>query len=265
MNASIYDRYRSIVYAETGISLGPSKQALVASRVGKRMRALGLSDYDEYLRQVDEDETGTERGQLVDAICTNVTSFFRESDHFAFVRETVVRDHAAGRERFRIWSAACSTGEEAYSLAMSVHDLSEDGCDIRILGTDLSVKALRVAIAGTYPASKVENVNARLRDRFFYERDVAGTTSYEVTSELRSLVALRQLNLSRPPFPMHGPLDIVLCRNVMIYFDKPVRERLLAEIHRLLKPGGHLIVGHAETLSGADGFHALQPSIYERQ
>lgn len=266
MQQAVYNRFRNVVYEATGINLGPSKQALVASRVGKRMRALGVADYRDYIRIVSADESGVEMTHLVDAICTNVTSFFREDEHFAFVRSVVAERAAAGQDRFRIWSAACSTGEEPYSLAMSLQDLSSETCDIRILGTDLSTKALRVALAGRYPENKLVSVHPEVRDRYF---DVVGSDEgreFVVTREIRDMVTFRQLNLANPPFPMNGSLDIVLCRNVMIYFDKPVRDRLLAEIHRLLTPGGYLSIGHAESFSGkAFGFEALRPSVYVRR
>lgn len=262
MQQVVYEGFREVVYEATGINLGPRKQALVAARVGKRMRALGLTDHDDYLARVAADPTGTEMTLLVDAICTNVTSFFREQDHFGFVRQAVIEQKAAGQRRFRIWSAACSTGEEVYSLAMTLHDLTLDGCDIRILGTDLSTKALRAALAGSYPAKRLADVHPDIRHRFFRKTGDKEATTYQVKPCIGEMAVFRQLNLSRPPFPIGGPLDIVLCRNVMIYFDKPVRDRLLAETHRLLKPGGYLSVGHAETLSGTPGFAPLQPSVY---
>jgi len=265
MQQTTYNRFRDVVYDATGISLGPSKQALVAARVGKCMRVLGITDYREYLARVAADDTGVELTRLVDAICTNVTSFFREEDHFAFVRRVVSEQRAAGCRRFRIWSAACSTGEEVYSLAITLHDLASEDCDIRILGTDLSTKALRAAQEGMYAASRLADVHPEIRRTWFTKHGSGERAAYSVKQELRDMVVFRKINLSRPPFALNGPLDIVLCRNVMIYFDLPVRERLLAEIHRLLAPGGYLSLGHAESLSDrGNGFKAVQPSTYVR-
>lgn len=264
MQKVVYNKFRKVVYEATGINLGQKKDTLVAARVGKRMRALGITDYRDYLGLVLDDASGEEMRQLVDAICTNVTSFFREEDHFALVREAVRDRLAAGQKRIRIWSAACSTGEEVYSLAIALHGLAAavPGADLRILGTDLSTKALRTAMLGQYSAARVAGVHPKLRTACFTRRMVDGETTYTVRPVLREAVTFRQLNLARPPFPMNGPIDVVLCRNVMIYFDDKVRQGLLREIDRLLAPGGHLLVGHAESLSGTRRFVCTRPSVY---
>jgi chemotaxis protein methyltransferase CheR len=263
---AVYKRFRRVVYDATGINLGPSKDTLVAARVGKRMRALGLTSYRAYLERVADDATGEEMRQLVDAICTNVTSFFREEDHFAYVREVVLARLREGETRIRLWSAACSTGEEVYSLAIALADIAEawPSADIRILGTDLSTKALRVALDATYPAARVEPVLPALRSRYFAKHGRGTDAAYTVRPDVRRLTTFRQVNLARPPYALKGPLDVVMCRNVMIYFDQPVRERLLDEVRRLLRPGGHLLVGHAESLNGTSGFAAACPSTYVR-
>lgn len=265
MHEAIFNKFRSVVYQETGISLGPTKEALVAARVGKRLRVLGLNDYEAYLEHVESDPSGEEMTQLVDAICTNVTSFFREETHFEFVRARVLSALADGQSRFRIWSTACSTGEEVYSLAMTLSDLlvRDDAPDLKILGTDLSTKALSQAISGRYSAQRVAEIHPELVRAFFIEEVAPDGVHYRVDPGLQSMVLFRQLNLARPPFPLKGLLDVVLCRNVMIYFDQEVRHKLLVEIARLLKPGGHLIVGHAESLSGMRvGLVPVAPSIY---
>lgn len=267
MQPAVFDEFRKVVYDATGIALGPSKEALVAARVGKRMRTLGLTSYRSYLKRVTRDDSGAEMTQLVDAICTNVTSFFREEDHFGFVREVLLAKRAEGQTRFRIWSAACSTGEEPYSLAIALHQAfsMDPAVDLRILATDLSSKALRVAQAAEYAPERVSELHRELVKRSFTRRGKGLETHYEVKPAIRETVVFRQLNLSRPPFPLKGPLDVVMCRNVMIYFDKAVREALLGEMYRLLAPGGYLLVGHAESLSGLrGGFVPLAPSIYSR-
>jgi chemotaxis protein methyltransferase CheR len=263
-----FDEFRRIVYTASGIALGPSKDALVSARVGKRMRALGIRDYESYLRCVSEDRSGDEVGHLVDVISTNVTSFFREDEHFTFMAEALTAWIAEGRERFRFWSAACATGEEPYSLAMTLLEAAGDrrDLDMRILATDISSRALRKAMPGVYEEPKTRSVPADLLGRHFVRRHRDGQTVRAVAPHVKCLVTFRRHNLSAPPYPIRGPLDAVFLRNVMIYFDQPVRIALLTEVHRLLRPGGYLIVGHAESLAGLGiGFSQVKPSIYTKR
>lgn len=261
-----FDEIRALVYARSGITLGEGKQALVSARVGKRMRSLGLEDFGAYLAYVKGEGGEEEVVHLLDAISTNVTSFFREPAHFDFIRDEVRGWLAAGQRRFRFWSAASSTGEEPYTLAMTLADLGADGgMDARILATDISTRVLREAQRGIYPAARAASVPAdRLSRHFLRVRD-GETEAFEARASLREMVVFRRLNLALPPFPMKGPMDVILCRNVMIYFDARVRERLVAEFHRLLKPGGYLLIGHTESLTGlSTPFRPLRPSIYRK-
>lgn len=204
---------------------------------------------------------------LLDAISTNVTSFFRENHHFDFVQEAVGEWKAQGQRRFRLWSAACSTGEEAYSLAIALQEtLTGTGSDVKVLATDLSTRALDVCAGGLYVEEKLEGVPRILRTKYFEDaggRDDARV--YRVKADLRKMIVFRRFNLSATPYPLHGPLDAVLCRNVMIYFGNTVRRRVLDEIYRLLRPGGYLLVGHAESLTGMmSAFKSVRPSIYRK-
>jgi len=264
-----FDRFRDIVYEQAGISLGPHKEALVQARVGKRLRSLGLRSYDDYLDLLEADETGGELTLFIDAICTNVTSFFREAHHFDFIAEQMRLWLDEGQRRFRFWSCACSSGEEPYSLAMTLLDATEryPDVDARILATDISTKVLDRCLDGCYSEDRLGEVPEGWRERFFVQEKIAGRDPVlRVTPEVREMTLFRRMNLSTPPFPMNGPLDIVLCRNVMIYFDDRVRMALLGELHRLLKPGGYLIVGHAESLTGiSSDFKYLRPAIYVRR
>jgi chemotaxis protein methyltransferase CheR len=264
MDAKSFDDFRALVYSRSGISLQAGKEALVSARVGKRMRALGVDDFQAYLDWVQGEGGEEEMVQLLDAISTNVTSFFREPAHFDFLREAMRRWVDAGQRRFRFWSAASSTGEEPYSLAMTLLDcMPPADCDLRILATDISTRVLRAAGAGVYPASKVSELPPGCLERHFVRRRSSEGVSFGVSERLRALVLFKRLNLAFPPFPMRGPMDAILCRNVMIYFDGAVRERLVAEFHRLLKPGGYLLVGHAESLAGLRvPFRTLRPSVY---
>lgn len=264
MDQTTFNRFRQIVYEHSGISLSDGKVALVTARIGKRMRSLGLDSSQDYLRYLKQDESGQELINLLDVISTNVTHFYREAVHFDFVSEVMKEWLAAGQKRFRFWSAACSTGEEPYTLAITLKEVfGGQPTDAKILATDISTRVLALCQAGLYSAERVKPVPPELRTRYFDRVQDPSGPCYQVKEALRQMVVGRRLNLSAPPFPMRGPLDIIFCRNVMIYFDDVVRRRLLAEMHRLLKPGGYLLVGHAESLTGmVSDFKVIKPSIY---
>jgi chemotaxis protein methyltransferase CheR len=264
MAPETFDRFRRLVYEKSGIALGPGKEALVSARVGKRVRALRLPNPHAYLRYVMADETGEELIHLIDAISTNVTSFFREPAHFEFLEHAVAEWLAHGPRPLRFWSAASSTGEESYSLAMSVLEaVGRPDADVRILATDISTRVLEKCRAGSYSQERVQSVPPALRERYLERCREHGENRYVVKPAIRKMITFVRLNLAEAPFPMRGPFDAVFCRNVMIYFDNQVRTRLLAEIHRLLKPGGYLFVGHAESLAGMMSLlNTVKPSIY---
>lgn len=267
MDQRIFERFRDIIYAKSGITLGPQKVSLVSARVAKRMRALNIGEYEDYLRHVLDDKSGNELVHLLDAISTNVTSFYRESQHFDFLQSTLEQWREKGQTRFRIWSAASSTGEEPYTIAITMLEaLRQPGVDIKILATDISTRVLEVCMHGVYPESRVEPVPTALRQRYFSRFQDNGEAYYGVNDELRRLITFRRLNLSTPPFPMKGPFDFIFCRNVMIYFDETVRRGIIQEAHRLLKPGGYFVVGHSESLTGNSGpFRVIRPSVYQNQ
>ena len=264
LQAREFADFQELVHQKCGISLGEGKEALVATRIGKRMRALGIENFRSYLELVQQLDGGEEMVHMLDAISTNVTSFFREPDHFDFIREAVARWRAAGQRRFRFWSAACSSGEEPYTLAMTLCESGlMEGCDTRILATDISTRILEAARQGVYPRAKVETLPGGFGSRCFEPVRSGSSDSCRIREHLRRMVVFSRMNLAEPPFPMQGPLDIILVRNVMIYFDNTVRKNLLAECQRLLRPGGFLVVGHAESLTGlALGLKAVKPSVY---
>jgi len=267
MERRAFDQFRKLVYERSGIALSEQKEALVSARVAKRMRALQIDTHRDYLDYVTDDRSGSEIVRLMDVITTNVTSFFREPDHFDVLRDYVKDKLGQGRRRFRFWSAACSTGEEPYSMAITISEvLGGRNADVKILATDLSTSVLRHCTAGVYEQKRVETVPSALLKRYFTKQGRNEAAQYTVGSDLRKLIVFRRLNLSRPPFPMKGPLDIVFCRNVMIYFDNRVRRALLADIYRLLAPEGYLLVGHSESLTGmVSDFGPLRPSVYRKQ
>lgn len=252
---------RELVHEKSGIYLKGDKQTLVSTRLSKRVRELRLPSYRAYLQRLREDLDGSEMTMLLDLISTNVTSFYREADHFDVVRMAVAEWKAAGQNRFRLWSAASSSGEEPYTLALTMLEAAGKGCDVKILGTDISTRILRKAMAGRYPERVVEPVPELLRRRHFRREG----SEYVVSEQLRDMVMFRQANLSNLPTPVKGGLDIVFCRNVMIYFQDDLRRGLVQEFYRVLKPGGYLIVGHSESLVKLQGdFELVRPSVYRK-
>jgi chemotaxis protein methyltransferase CheR len=268
ISTKLFHRFRDVIYEQAGIWLCDGKQALLCARIGKRMRALGVQSYAEYFRLVQKDKTGQETVQLVDAISTNVTGFRREASHFDFAIGKVVSWAERGQREFRFWSAACATGEEPYSLAMAL--LEEPRCrggNLRILATDISTRALAHCREGVYREDRLEPLGRHKRLRYFTRAGSwrTGEPQFRIGDEPRRLISFHRHNLSRVPYPMRGPFDIIFCRNVMIYFDMQMRVKVLKEMFRLVKPGGYLMVGHAESLTGlVSDFKTERPSIYVR-
>jgi chemotaxis protein methyltransferase CheR len=260
LDRKTFERIRDIVYARSGIVLNDDKLTLVAGRLGRRLRDLGLKSPRDYLEYLERDQGGQELTHLLDAISTNVTYFFREPEHFEFIKQLHSRWLNSGQRRFRYWSAASSSGEEPYTLAMTLHSLGVKGLDLKILATDISTAILERAIAGVYQDKAVGEIPPALLMRYFVKE---GPHEYVVTDELRKILTFRHLNLAVFPSPLSGPLDMILCRNVMIYFDHGLRSRLVNEFARLLKPGGCLIISHSESLVGIDvNLKMVRPSVY---
>lgn len=248
-----FTAFARIAYERAGIALRPGKESLVAARVSRRVRALNLPDAQAYRKLLESDSTGTEVVAFLDAISTNVTSFFREEEHFERISQHVTQLLQAGKTRLRFWSAACSSGEEPYTLAMVVDRIIGDQpIDWRILATDISTAMLDRASQGVYRERDVAPVAERYR-RTSFTRAPSGTVdgepAWQIVPRLRSRLVLRRVNLSQTPFAMPGPLDVILCRNVMIYFDDTVRQGIVHEAERLLAPGGLFIISHTETLA----------------
>jgi len=269
LSPGVFRQVKDIVYESSGIHLKEGKEALVAARLAKRLRVLGLPTLRAYLRFVETDSSGQELTHLVDAIATNYTRFFREPDHFAYLRRWLEERAADGQRRFRLWCAAASSGEEPYSIAMTLIDTVQAyGLDLKVLATDISTKTLRVAMRGVYGDKVIEAVPPGDRHRFFvrHRRSDDDDQTWEVRPEVRSLLVFDQVNLAKPPFPMKGPFDMVFCRTVLIYFDAKVRAGLIEAIDGLVRSGGVLVIGHSETLAGIkSGFKLIHPSVYAKQ
>ena len=261
---------RSFVYEHCGISLGEHKRQLVQGRLVRRLRAMKLRDFSEYCELLRRDPQG-ELGELASAISTNVTAFFRESHHFDLLADELLPRWIAEKKnggRLRIWSAGCATGEEPYTLAMVLAEALEKhggNVDAKILATDLSPQALETARKGVYPVERLEGVSAERRRRWF----LRGEGQYDqyacVHPRLRELVSILPLNLLHD-WPMQGPFDAIFCRNVVIYFDKPTKQRLFQRYAGLLPEGGYLFLGHSESMYGLnDNFDLMGRTVYRKR
>jgi len=263
--------FSELVFDKAGINLHQGKKELVRTRLARRIREGGFDSFKAYYDYVIQDDSGDELVHLLDAISTNLTSFFRESKHFdfmvdRFLPEVVASRKKGGARRLRIWSAGCSTGEEPYSIAMAVLEaLPEAGrWDLRILATDLSTTALGTAWRGLYHMDRLTGVPPDRLRRYFQKGRGDWEDWYRVKEGVRSKVAFRRLNLVHP-FPFKGRFHLVFCRNVMIYFNKETQNRLVSAIHQVIEPGGYLFIGHSESLTGLDHrYQYVQPTIYRK-
>lgn len=249
-----FARLARLVQAEGGICLSEAKAVMVRTRLVRRLRALGLRSFAAYVDIVEGtgDGAAREREEMLSALTTNVTRFFREPHHFDMLRDQVLPGLAARARaggRVRLWSAGCSTGEEAYSLALTVLDVLPDApaLDVRILATDLDRRVLAAGMAGLYPERAAQSIPAPLRTRHFRQVAGEGGTRYSASPALRALVSFRQLNLAQP-WPLRGHFDAILCRNVVIYFDEATERRVWSGFSERLHPGGWLFIGHSERI-----------------
>ncbi len=243
-----FEALARLARSEFGLSLAVSKKPLVYSRLARRLRARGLASFREYMALLDRDGEAAERLELVSALTTNVTSFFRERHHFETLRSALIPE-LSGQKRVRIWSAGCSSGQEAFSIAMTLLDALPPGPrDTRILATDIDPAILRKARLGRYPAEDCETVPADFRTRWLRAAPGEAET-VEVGPELRAMISFAELNLICD-WPFSGPFDAIFCRNVAIYFDQETQQRLWDRFSAKLRAGGLLFIGHSERLSG---------------
>jgi chemotaxis protein methyltransferase CheR len=256
-----------LVRQRAGIALADHKRELVYSRLSRRLRALKLPSFAAYIQLLSSDAGNDEIGEFINAITTNLTAFFREGHHFDHMRynvvEPCVRAAATGHKSLLVWSAGCSTGEEPYSIAMTIASAWPNWAkhDVRILATDLDTNALARCRAGRYRRDSMNGVPAAYRSEFF--RQVDAETA-EIAPAIRKMISFRQLNL-QAVWPMRKSYDVIFCRNVMIYFDDTLIRQVLAGFHARLKPGGTLYIGHSESASKHhDGFERIDKTTYRR-
>lgn len=264
-----FARLAALVYAKCGLNLHQGKLHLMRARLGKRLRATGCRNFSEYFEYLIETDDGKELTEMVNAMTTNKTGFFREASHFRFLRDHLfpeILPDSRRRTRIRFWSAGCSTGEEPYSLAISIleHFRGDGGLDAKILGTDVSTQVLSEAQKGVYAASKLRDVSVTLQRRYFQKGFGRLEGHFRIKDPVRRMVMYRRHNLMES-FPQGIAPDAIFCRNVMIYFDKRTQQELIQRFHDCLVPGGHLFLGHSESLAGhTHSFTYIQPSIYRK-
>ena len=260
-----FNRIAAIAKDRWGLAMNDNKVQLVASRLTSFLRKSPFDDVASYLAHLESDATDEDMLMFFDLLSTNVTSFFRDKGHYNYLERELFTGLARGNlmlpgKRLRIWSAGCSTGCEPYTLAMLAHDHMSDlpGWDIQILATDLSNRAVAEAKAGSYSHGVIKDLPKDVLSRHFEKRG----DQWAVKPHIKNMVSVGRLNLMED-WPMRGPFDVIFCRNVMIYFDGPTRERLIHRFSSLLRPGGIFAVGSAETLAGMDtDLHPAMPSLY---
>jgi chemotaxis protein methyltransferase CheR len=270
LSDSEFLRISSYVAQHFGIVLKAEKKELVKSRLSRRIQELGYDSYRKYFDFCTSKDGEQELIEMMNALSTNLTFFYREEKHFHYLREMVLPEviklNRGESFQFRGWCTAASSGEEPYTIAIEVLKGLEDaaGWDFKLLATDISTKVLDIAKRGIYTREKLEKIDPLLLSKYFQKGKGRAKDHYRIKPMIREHILFNYLNLVQP-FPIHQPLDFIFCRNVMIYFDQPTRQQIIDRFVRLLKPGGHLFMGMSEGLSGIQ--HSLsyvQPSIYRK-
>lgn len=268
LSAEEFDYLRRLIYNYAGIVIADNKRSMVQGRISRRMRELGVRDVGEYIAYV-RSAPEIERGRLASVLTTNVTAFFREPHHFDYLRREFIPTWLAkqyGRPRFRAWSAGCSSGEEPYSIGITVLDALEKmpAADVRILATDLDAAMVRAARDGIFQLNRSSGVGDTVLKKWFLRGAGAQSGLIRVRPQLREIVRVMPLNLLEE-WPMKSRFDVIFCRNVFIYFDKPIKTRILSGFADRLESGGLLFIGHSETLHGlSNRFELIGQTIYRK-
>ena len=264
LSTRAFDRVRAMIHDYAGISLNASKRNMVMNRLSRRLRATGIASFEAYLDLVAADDCA-ERTSFVNALTTNLTSFFREAHHFPALVEHL-RAQATERSPITVWSAACSTGEEPYSIAIAAMEAFDtDRPPVRIVASDLDTQALETASRGVYSLEKMESVSEERRRRFFLRGTGAHDGTAKIRPAVRALVEFSQVNLQDDDWPVDGPLAAIFCRNVMIYFNRDTQLAILKRFAPLIAPGGLLFAGHSENFHylAGDFLRTRGKTVYE--
>ncbi|MCQ2613445.1 MAG: protein-glutamate O-methyltransferase [Treponemataceae bacterium] len=259
------------IQQNVGIQMPESKKIMVQSRLMHRLRALKLNNYSEYIDYVfNKDKSGNELTIMIDSLTTNKTEFFREADHFSFMTNSVLPEMISkGHKSLKLWSAGCSSGEEPYTLSIVLKEYMRNHpgtlSGFSLLATDISTKVLDQAVNGIYDAEETDGMNFEMKKRYFLKSKNPEERIVRVKPEIRSCVTFRQLNFMDSSYPISDIFNIIFCRNVLIYFDKPTQENIISKFLRHLEIGGYLFLGHSETIFGMDlPLETVAPTVYKK-
>jgi len=265
-----FEKIRKIIYEQCGINLNEGKKELVKARLGKRLREGKFRSFSDYCHYVTTEEGTDELIAMIDSISTNLTSFFREESHF--VRLSSIVSSTLGktgsydyRQKFNVWSPGCSTGEEPYSLAITMREAAGiKPFDFKIMATDISTKVLQIAESAIYPAEKIKGIALPVLKKYFQVGSGKSEGFYRIKKDIREAIEFRRFNLMHK-FPSDFNFDVIFCRNVMIYFDKKTQGVLINKFYDCLKSGGYFFIGHSESLTGLrHSFNYIEPSVYQK-
>lgn len=257
-----FERIQKLIYQRAGISLHAGKHAMVYSRLSRRLRETGYQSFKDYLRCL-ESTDGPEWQEFINALTTNLTSFFREAHHFKILADFLKSDTTSGNRN--IWCSAASTGEEVYSIAITAMEALENRKDFFLTASDIDSKVLLAAAQGVYRIDALKDIDQERLQRFFLKGKGTNVGIAKVKPELREKIAFHMINLIKDDWPFRDPFDVVFCRNVMIYFDALTQRQVLERIHKFMRPGGLLFVGHAENFTDSQDLFSLKgKTVYER-
>ncbi len=269
----LFGKICKYIYEKARINLGKNKMELVRARFGKVIRQRKMSGFREYFQWMTSDTTGEALREVMNAISTNLTSFFRENEHFVFLSEVLLpkfsqQPKVGGKIRLRGWSAGCSTGEEVYTMAMTISEFmaKPEEWDVKLLATDIDTEVVATGQRGVYAQDRVTGIPPGLVKKYLGNvQDAKGRPAYQMHERLRRMITFRHLNLFSD-WPFKNKFSYIFCRNVMIYFDRPTQESLINRYFDILEPGGYLFIGHSESLSGVNHrFEYVRPTIYMRK
>ncbi|MBM7555913.1 CheR family methyltransferase [Halanaerobacter jeridensis] len=268
ISEKIFNHISDLIYQEIGVHLPQKKKAMVNSRLSKRIRKLGLQDFEDYCQYLENNKQ--ELLHLFNTLTTNVTHFFREKHHFDFLCNNVlpqVKDEKAGK-KVRGWSAGCSSGEEAYTLAILLSEFFNQSWDTKILATDINTEVLNAAQKGIYHQRQVKKVPYELLTKYFQLGTGENKGLFKVKSKLKKLVQFRRSNLNQNQYPIKSKLDFIFCRNVFIYFNDKTQNKILNRFHKHLKPEGYLFLGHSESINTEERegkWESVYKTVYQKR
>lgn len=267
---SDFEKISKLVYELCGINLHEGKKELVKARLGKRLREGNYESFKDYFNYVTTNEGKDELITMIDSISTNLTSFYREESHFARLKSIIssMLEKAGSRDfvpRFNVWSAGCSTGEEPYTIAITIKEAAKTRqLDTRIFATDISTRVLQVAQTGIYPEDRVKRIDNSILGKYFQMGTGRSKGYFRVKKDLKDMITFERFNLMNQ-FSSDFNFDVIFCRNVMIYFDKYTQARLVDKYYNSLKKDGYFFVGHSESLTGlTHSFKYIEPSVYQK-